>query len=106
MDKWRSELENYPSLQDYASEEFPWAADLKKIMHERFGLRAFRKNQKEVINATLCSKDVFVLMPTGGGKSLCYQLPGIISSGVSVIISPLISLMKDQVCSIMCFPLA
>lgn len=81
--------------------QYKWSSDVKTGMKEKFHLRGFRHNQLEAINATLSGKDAFVLMPTGGGKSLCYQLPSIITSGktrgVTVVISPLLSLMQDQV---------
>lgn len=66
-------------------------------MKDIFNLSSFRPLQLEIINAFLAKKDVFVLLPTGGGKSLCYQLPAIIIPGIMVVISPLLSLMQDQV---------
>ncbi len=71
--------------------------DLTAEMQQHFGLDSFRGSQEDIIKNLLSGNDTFVIMPTGGGKSLCYQLPAIISDGVAIIVSPLIALMKNQV---------
>lgn len=71
--------------------------DPHKALEKYFGFREFREPQGEVISGILNGEDVFVVMPTGGGKSLCYQLPALLLDGVTVVVSPLIALMKDQV---------
>jgi ATP-dependent DNA helicase RecQ len=72
-------------------------ADLLPLLKQTFGFSQFRDGQAEVIAATLQGRDSFVLMPTGGGKSLCYQLPALTLPLVTIVVSPLMSLMKDQV---------
>jgi ATP-dependent DNA helicase RecQ len=73
------------------------SAFLHQALQEQFGFDHFKGNQEAIIKSLLSGKDTFVIKPTGGGKSLCYQLPAIISEGVAIIISPLIALMKNQV---------
>jgi ATP-dependent DNA helicase RecQ len=68
-----------------------------EALQEFFGFNKFKGDQEKIIKSLLAGKDTFVIMPTGGGKSLCYQLPAIMSEGVAIIISPLIALMKNQV---------
>ena len=71
--------------------------DLHKALKRHFGFDSFKNNQEAVIRSLLDGKDVFVLMPTGGGKSMCYQLPSLLMDGTAIVISPLIALMKNQV---------
>ena len=71
--------------------------DLHQLLQEHFGFNKFKDSQEQIIESVLMGKDTFVIMPTGGGKSLCYQLPALVSEGVAIVVSPLIALMKNQV---------
>src|SRR5665811_855855 len=73
--------------------DYPLQTVLKKI----FGFENFKGNQEPIIRNILAGNDTFVIMPTGGGKSMCYQLPALMSEGTAIVISPLIALMKNQV---------
>ncbi|HVB04014.1 MAG TPA: DNA helicase RecQ [Chitinophagaceae bacterium] len=70
---------------------------LREALQEQFGFESFKGNQEKIIKSILAGKDTFVIMPTGGGKSLCYQLPALLNPGCALIVSPLIALMKNQV---------
>src|SRR5262245_36241255 len=72
-------------------------ATLERILHDKFGLQEFRPKQKEVIDSILMGKHTLALLPTGYGKSLCYQVPSQVLNGVTIVVTPLIALMQDQV---------
>jgi len=75
----------------------PHAENLRPLLKQYFGFASFRPLQEEIIRDALAGKDVFAVLPTGGGKSLCFQLPALARPGLTVVVSPLIALMKDQV---------
>ena len=70
---------------------------IQELLSKYFGYEAFQEGQEDLIRAQLARRDVFGIMPTGGGKSLCYQIPALMMEGITLVVSPLISLMKDQV---------
>ena len=73
--------------------------DPRAILSEVFGFSDFRPGQEDIVTAVAEGRDVLAIMPTGGGKSLCYQLPALLGHGVTLVISPLNALMRDQVCA-------
>src|SRR6187401_3529036 len=78
----------------------PSTSKLFQPLKQYFGFSSFRPLQEEIIRDSLAGKDVFAVLPTGGGKSLCFQLPALVRDGLTVVVSPLIALMKDQVDSL------
>ncbi|WP_457668625.1 DNA helicase RecQ [Thiolapillus sp.] len=76
---------------------FPTLMDAQEVLGRVFGYDSFRLSQQEIVEALIAGEDALVLMPTGGGKSLCYQIPSLIRPGVGIVVSPLIALMQDQV---------
>ncbi|XP_076287157.1 ATP-dependent DNA helicase Q1 [Lasioglossum baleicum] len=84
------------SRKDWNKETFGWSKDLKKALRDTFKIEKLRELQLPTMNVTMSKEDVILVMPTGGGKSLCYQLPAVIGKGITIVVSPLISLMEDQ----------
>ncbi|XP_075535803.1 ATP-dependent DNA helicase Q1-like [Dermacentor variabilis] len=93
---------------DWSRSDFPWSNRVNEVLENMFHVKRFRSMQLPAINVTLSNKDCILIMPTGGGKSLCYQLPALISKGVTIVVSPLLSLMEDQVMALeaMSYPVA
>jgi DNA topoisomerase-3 len=85
-----------PLARTRGSERFVGTSDIPELLHSLFGFPSFRANQEEVCRTVIEGRDVLLVMPTGAGKSLCYQLPGIARGGTTLVISPLIALMEDQ----------
>ncbi|KAE9445988.1 hypothetical protein C3L33_22115, partial [Rhododendron williamsianum] len=79
------------------SETFEWDSQADDVRFNIYGIPEYRANQREIINAIMSARDVLVIMAAGGGKSLCYQLPAILRDGVALVVSPLLSLIQDQV---------
>lgn len=80
----------------WTTTEFPFTPEVHRIKKQVFNLDVFRQNQLGIINAVLNNQDVFVCMPTGGGKSLCFQIPCLVKTGLAVVVMPLLSLIHDQ----------
>ena len=88
--------DNDTAVSHFDRDDFPWSVEMTEKLKSVFGINDFRSYQKRAINATMSKTDCILVMPTGGGKSLCFQLPAILTPGVTLVVSPLISLMEDQ----------
>src|SRR3954471_16220002 len=86
-----------PGLEPAPPAPIARATDPEGALHELFGFEAFRRGQREAVEAALAGRDVLVVMPTGSGKSLCYQLPALMRDDLTIVVSPLVALMQDQV---------
>ncbi|XP_045771475.1 ATP-dependent DNA helicase Q1-like [Maniola jurtina] len=85
---------------DWGGNTYEWSEDVKRTLKDIFKIDSFRPKQLSAINSTLSGQHALVVMPTGAGKSLCYQLPALVKPGITLVISPLVSLMEDQVRSL------
>ncbi|CAL5039480.1 unnamed protein product [Urochloa decumbens] len=92
----KSNCESSVTMEDWSG-NFPWDSQADDTRFNVFGINSYRSNQREIINAVMSGKDVLVIMAAGGGKSLCYQLPAILRNGIALVVSPLLSLIQDQV---------
>src|SRR3954469_24045713 len=86
-----------PGLAPPPPEPVARSRDPEGALHELFGFESFRPGQREAVAAGVAARDVLVVMPTGSGKSLCYQLPALMRTDLTLVVSPLVSLMQDQV---------
>uniref|UniRef100_A0A8R1IW00 DNA 3'-5' helicase n=2 Tax=Caenorhabditis japonica TaxID=281687 RepID=A0A8R1IW00_CAEJA len=84
-------------LERWDRDGFAWSAEAQRILEQNFHLAAFRPLQRAAINAVMSKEDAVVILSTGGGKSLCYQLPALLSNGLTLVVSPLVSLVEDQI---------
>ncbi|XP_036977321.1 ATP-dependent DNA helicase Q1 isoform X2 [Acanthopagrus latus] len=84
-------------MQRFNGTDFPWSREVAKHLKDSFRLSEFRPLQLRAVNLTLSGRDLFLVMPTGRGKSLCYQLPAVCSNGFTLVVTPLVSLMEDQI---------
>ncbi|VDK63584.1 unnamed protein product [Onchocerca ochengi] len=89
-------VENESSFNIWDSDDFQWMKECRRVLHDVFKLNDFRPLQRAVINAILSKEDCLVVMSTGSGKSLCYQLPAVIMKGIVLVVSPLVALVEDQ----------
>ncbi|PWA77511.1 RECQ helicase L2 [Artemisia annua] len=97
QDLEKSEQDNAAPQAENWSGSFEWDNEADDIRFNIFGIPSYRANQREIINAVMSGRDVLVIMAAGGGKSLCYQLPALLRDGIALVISPLLSLIQDQV---------
>ncbi|XP_075231518.1 ATP-dependent DNA helicase Q1-like [Lycorma delicatula] len=96
-DKLLLKKSKHLATKNWEKTDFPWYNELKSTLNSVFKLKEFRPYQLQTMNATLSKQDAILIMPTGGGKSLCYQLPALIDKGITLVVSPLLALMEDQV---------